>query len=70
VNPFNPNTTVFISLGSNQHVKVGVYDLAGWHITELANGTMPAGSHALKWNGKDFGGRAVALVLQRGSPGR
>lgn len=59
-NPFNPMTTVSISLGSNQQVKVSVYDLAGRRIAELANETMPAGTHAFEWNGTDFNGRAVA----------
>ncbi len=54
-NPFNPSTTIEFSLPENvKNVKLSIYNVLGEKITELINGTMPAGKYEYKWNAKNF----------------
>ncbi len=59
-NPFNPMTTVYFSLASEQQVKLSIFDLAGKRVAELANDVFAAGEHPVIWNGKDVSGRDVS----------
>lgn len=58
-NPFNPSTTIAFETDALQRVRIGVYDLRGRLVTELANAFYPAGAHAVEWTGRDAGSRAV-----------
>ena len=58
-NPFNPQTTITISLDRTQHAEVAVYDLQGKQIAVLATRAYDAGTHSVVWDGKDATGRAV-----------
>jgi len=68
-NPFNPQTTISFTVGNPQRVEIGVYDLTGHHIVELADEVYATGRHSLVWNGRDDTGRFVSsgtyLVLLR-----
>jgi hypothetical protein len=58
-NPFNPSTNIMFVVGERQHVRVGVYDVRGRLVAELANDPYPAGRHVLEWRGRDAAGRAA-----------
>jgi hypothetical protein len=49
-NPFNPVTTLNLSLPESQEVILQVYNLQGQVIETLINGNMEAGYHTLQWN--------------------
>jgi len=60
-NPFNPRTVIPFSIAtSGHHVQLTIYDLAGRRICDLVDDTMPAGTHAVTWNGTDANQRTVA----------
>ena len=59
-NPFNPSTTVHYSLSTEAHVSMVVYTVFGQKVCVLVSETMPAGHHAVMWNGLDGNGDAVA----------
>ncbi len=59
-NPFNPKTTVRFELPEAGFVTLGVYDASGRMVRSLLAADMPAGPHALSWNGRDALGRPVA----------
>lgn len=50
-NPFNPSTTISFSLPSAQHVRLAVYDLLGHEVRCLVDTNMPAGEHAVNFDG-------------------
>ena len=63
-NPFNPQTTIrFVVPGAKgpaTRTTVAVYDLSGRLVKTLADADLPAGYHALLWNGTDSRSAAVA----------
>jgi hypothetical protein len=59
-NPFNPQTTLQLSLERAAFVEVGVYDLAGRRVQTLLRERRQAGSYELRWEGTDTQGRAVS----------
>jgi hypothetical protein len=58
-NPFNPSVTATVRLGRAQRLVATVHDLRGRRIATLADGPMPAGEHALRWDGHTDGGKAA-----------
>ena len=50
-NPFNPSTTINISLPNQTELVVSVFDISGRLITELVNNDHPAGTYSVTWNG-------------------
>ena len=58
-NPFNPETVVFYSLRNSGPVTVRIYSLEGRLVKTLVNDVASAGSHEVRWNGTDNGGRMV-----------
>jgi sugar lactone lactonase YvrE len=60
-NPFNPTTTVHFRTAGAGVVTVGIYDVRGRLVRELARDTwMPAGLRRLVWDGRDASGRLLA----------
>jgi hypothetical protein len=59
-NPFNPSTDLRFTLPHEARVDLRVYDVSGRLVRVLADGQLPAGEHAVHWNGRDDGGRAAA----------
>ena len=49
-NPFNPSTTIRVSLPSDCHVRLLVYDALGREVTKLLDGMFTAGFHSHLWN--------------------
>ncbi len=52
-NPFTAQVTLTFRLAANTHVDINVYDLAGRRVRVLASQTLPAGTHAITWDGTD-----------------
>ncbi|HJP31601.1 MAG TPA: FlgD immunoglobulin-like domain containing protein [Candidatus Latescibacteria bacterium] len=59
-NPFNAETAITFRLRMKGQVDLAVFDLTGQRIRTLFSGTREAGAYALRWNGQDDAGRAVA----------
>jgi hypothetical protein len=59
-NPFNPSTTLTISLVEDAHVEVEVFDLQGRVVGRLLHGTKPAGIYLMEWRAKDESGMELA----------
>jgi len=59
-NPFNPATIIEFALASRGHVSLGVYNISGQKIKQLADREFAAGNHALNWDGSDELGEPVA----------
>jgi hypothetical protein len=59
-NPFNPATTLRFALAAEHPVRLALYDARGRCIRTLIDGPRPAGNHAVRWDGRDDGGRTVA----------
>jgi|GEM_PF-317668 len=53
-NPFNPTTAISFELRDASFVKLGVYDISGRQVAELANGWREAGSHEVTFDGSDL----------------
>jgi flagellar hook assembly protein FlgD len=56
----------------SEHVSIGIYDLAGRRVTTVFAGSIEAGVHSLRWDGRADGGRklpagAYFVKLQNGS---
>lgn len=51
-NPFNPNQTIHIQVGSPGHVDLVIFDVQGRIVRELSGVASGAGSLALQWDGK------------------
>lgn len=47
-NPFNPSTTIPISLAESQQVSLSVFDATGRKVAEVFNGRLAAGTHQLR----------------------
>ncbi len=59
-NPFNPLTSIRFRLPEAGPVGLGVYDTRGRMVKSLIAEELPAGEHAVTWNGRDALGRPAA----------
>ena len=59
-NPFNPATTIPVSVPGVDDVDVTIYNILGQPVRQVWNGPLVAGEHRLTWDGRDTGGQAVA----------
>jgi len=59
-NPFNPATAITYTLAAETTVKVSVHDTAGRLVAVLTDGTAPAGTHTIHWNGTNGAGRPAS----------
>ncbi|MBD3222870.1 T9SS type A sorting domain-containing protein, partial [bacterium] len=62
-NPFNPRTDVRFTLARAGHVHLTVHDARGRLVAELQDAAMPAGNHAIAWDGTDRTGRRLGSGL-------
>ncbi len=53
-NPFNPTTTVQLTLPNVANVQVNVFNSLGQQVATLASGSLTAGTHALQFNGANL----------------
>jgi len=59
-NPFNPATSISFSLAEDRNTSLVVYDALGRTVRTLVNGPLPAGTHTVRWDGRDDTGAAVS----------
>ena len=59
-NPFNPTTTIRFTLPQREPVKLVIYAITGQRVATLVNEEMSAGTHQVRWNGRDQNGRSAA----------
>jgi hypothetical protein len=52
-NPFNPSTTVELTVPEAGHVSVMVYNITGQFIAELADSYMDANQYQFTWQGEN-----------------
>jgi len=62
-NPANATSTFRFDLPRDANVQLNIYDVAGRRVRELDRGVRRAGDHAVTWDLRDAGGRAVASGL-------
>lgn len=62
-NPFNPSTTIRFTLNHAAHARLGVFDLLGRRVLEVADGMYPAGSHEVSFDGTGLRTGVYAYVL-------
>lgn len=58
-NPFNPATEIHFVLPAGGHAELRIYDVAGRRVRDLSAGALAAGSHAVRWDGRDERGHNV-----------
>ncbi len=56
-NPANPATTITYELAAPAAVRLGIFDLLGRQVRQLAEGMRPAGQHTATWDGLNQQGR-------------
>ncbi len=59
-NPFNASTFIRFTLPASNRVTLRLFDIRGRHLHTLLEEVVPAGAHAIRWDGRDRQGRAVA----------
>ncbi len=59
-NPFNPATTIEFALPVAADTRITIYNIQGQIVRTLADTHLPAGYHAVVWNGLDNYGNTVA----------
>ena len=59
-NPMRDRLAIAFSLARPVRVTLAIYGLDGRRVRTLADGSLPAGPHALSWDGRDDRGRPVA----------
>ncbi|NOX37014.1 MAG: T9SS type A sorting domain-containing protein [Calditrichaeota bacterium] len=58
-NPFNPTTTISFTIPRGEWVNLEIYNNLGENIRTLVAGRFPAGTHSVRWDGRDDRGRVV-----------
>jgi ELWxxDGT repeat protein len=59
-NPFNPVTTINYILQQPAEIQLIIYDLKGSEVKRYVQGRLPAGTHSVKWEGRNESGILVA----------
>jgi len=49
-NPFNPSTSISVTLPEASQLSIVVYDISGRRVAELCEGTVSAGLHSFEWH--------------------
>jgi hypothetical protein len=62
-NPFNPVTEISLNLPAPETVRLAIYDVQGRKVRDLPGGPLPAGTHRVRWDGRDDLGHAAASGL-------
>ncbi|MDZ7743688.1 MAG: T9SS type A sorting domain-containing protein [Bacteroidota bacterium] len=58
-NPFQQNTSIYLSLNKQENVSISVYSLNGRLVKHLLEGKLLSGKNEIEWNGKDALGNEV-----------
>ncbi|MCH8960393.1 MAG: T9SS type A sorting domain-containing protein [Bacteroidetes bacterium] len=59
-NPFNPETTIAFDLHQAAPVRLTVYNILGQQVANLVDGFRTAGTHQVRWDGRDSRGFRTA----------
>jgi N-acetylmuramoyl-L-alanine amidase len=59
-NPFNPSASMLLDLPARARIRMTVYDVVGREIAVIAEGEAGPGRLAVRWDGRDAGGRPAA----------
>ena len=59
-NPFAPETLISYAIGRDTRVSLQVYDVKGRLVRTLVSGEEEAGTHSVRWDGRDARGREAA----------
>ena len=62
-NPFNPTTTIPVSIPLTGEVTVKIYSILGEEVRTLHTGVLEQGRHWLRWDGRNEAGRTVATGM-------
>src|SRR5690625_4797563 len=63
-NPFNPHTTVSVTLELSATIRVEVYDILGRRVAQLAEGNFEAGMHQFQFNANHLAGGTYLIHMQ------
>ena len=66
-NPFNPSTSMDLSLNESGYVSVKVYNVMGQVVSTLVDGNMDAGYHTLTWNADNMPSGMYLVRVQSGN---
>jgi hypothetical protein len=66
-NPFNPTTSVALSLPNDGYVSVTVYNLMGQNVATLADGYMTASTYDFSWNASSIPSGMYFIRAEAGS---
>lgn len=58
-NPFNPRTEIAFEMPADGFCRLTVFDAMGRQVRTLVDGVLPAGPHALDWDGRDARGDSL-----------
>ena len=59
-NPFNPETTICFQMPRPGSIRLSIFDVRGGIVRILSESIMEAGSHEVRWDGKDEHGNPAA----------
>ncbi len=59
-NPFSHETTIQFGLPVPGHVELTIYDVVGRRVATLEDRQLPAGNHAIVWDGRNAAGQPVS----------
>ena len=65
-NPFNPTTTISVSIAEAGIVSIDIFNVAGQKIDTIANEFMSAGSHSVTWNASEFSAGVYFYTVKAG----
>jgi hypothetical protein len=66
-NPFNPSTSIDITVIAQSYFTLCVFDVLGRRIAALLEGSLPAGTRRISWNATTFPSGMYFIVLRSGS---
>ncbi|MCZ6821001.1 MAG: T9SS type A sorting domain-containing protein [Calditrichaeota bacterium] len=59
-NPFNPSTQIHYTIARSGRTQIEIFNILGTKVRTLVNAVQPAGTHRVRWDGKNDGGAVVA----------